>query len=157
MHFTPPQGCRARRLYVPHPLHQAVLDWVHNSLGSGHPGISTTQCLIAKKYWWPVCCFLSRVLTTEVNSITLGRPPASLACASPSVVDLALYFIMDLPSSSLFIGLTHPAFELQLSTQLSPCLIPWAFGAPSFKINQSFSCILGSASSLCIQRYIAQF
>lgn len=48
-----PPECPPGRLYVPRVLRPELLLWVHAQSGTGHPGIGTTQRLIACRYWWP--------------------------------------------------------------------------------------------------------
>ncbi|KAL0150494.1 hypothetical protein M9458_054311 [Cirrhinus mrigala] len=44
---TPPE-CPANRQYVPQALRHRTLQWIHTSLGSGHPGIHRTTTLACK-------------------------------------------------------------------------------------------------------------
>ncbi|KAK3570716.1 hypothetical protein QTP86_025256, partial [Hemibagrus guttatus] len=41
------------KAYVPTSLHLSLLDSVHASLGSGHPGRQRTLSLLKEQYWWP--------------------------------------------------------------------------------------------------------
>ncbi|KAK3553547.1 hypothetical protein QTP70_004572 [Hemibagrus guttatus] len=49
---TPP-GCPPTKHYVPSNLRIRVMQWVHTSLCSGHPGISRTLRLTQNSFWWP--------------------------------------------------------------------------------------------------------
>ena len=48
-----PQGCPANKQYVPSRLRLRVMQWVHTTLCSGHPGISRTLHLTQNSFWWP--------------------------------------------------------------------------------------------------------
>ncbi len=48
-----PPGGPERRSYVPTALHLTLLDALHTSPGSGHPGIQRTLSLLWNRYWWP--------------------------------------------------------------------------------------------------------
>ncbi|KAK3516080.1 hypothetical protein QTP70_005222 [Hemibagrus guttatus] len=41
------------KAYVPTSLRLSLLDSVHASLGSGHPGRQRTLSLLKERYWWP--------------------------------------------------------------------------------------------------------
>ncbi len=49
----PPPECPPNRQYVPQALRDRTLQWVHTSLGSGHPGIHRTNTLVRNAFWWP--------------------------------------------------------------------------------------------------------
>lgn len=49
---TPP-GCPPNKHYLPSSLRIRVMQWVHTSLYSGHPGISRTLHLTQNSFWWP--------------------------------------------------------------------------------------------------------
>ncbi|KAG1953648.1 hypothetical protein F2P79_009189 [Pimephales promelas] len=48
-----PPGDPEGRVYVPSRLRLSLMDSVHTSLGSGHPGSHQTLSLIQQRYWWP--------------------------------------------------------------------------------------------------------
>ncbi|KAL0150713.1 hypothetical protein M9458_054017, partial [Cirrhinus mrigala] len=39
--------------FVPAELRVPLLDWIHTSPGSGHPGSNRTLSLVRQRYWWP--------------------------------------------------------------------------------------------------------
>ncbi len=49
---APPGGPEGKR-YVPSNLRLTLLDLVHTSPGSGHPGSHRTLSLLRNRYWWP--------------------------------------------------------------------------------------------------------
>ncbi|KAL0204538.1 hypothetical protein M9458_002556, partial [Cirrhinus mrigala] len=48
-----PLGGPEGRLFVPAELRVPLLDWIHTSPGSGHPGSNRTLSLVRQRYWWP--------------------------------------------------------------------------------------------------------
>lgn len=48
----PPSECPTDLLYVPEPLHPRLLDQVHSTPISGHPGITATTHLHRNRFWW---------------------------------------------------------------------------------------------------------
>lgn len=74
-----PQGCPTNKQYVPSRLRLRVMQWVHTSLCSGHPGISRTLHLTQNSFWWPgmvkdvtnyvKSCFVCTVKTPQRTSI----------------------------------------------------------------------------------------
>ncbi len=48
-----PPGGPAGKKYVPSNLRLTLLDSVHTSPGSGHPGSHRTLSLLRNRYWWP--------------------------------------------------------------------------------------------------------
>ncbi len=49
----PPAETPPSRTYVPLALRQRVIQWVHSTLSSGHPGIAATVQLLTNRFWWP--------------------------------------------------------------------------------------------------------
>ncbi|KAI2657297.1 Transposon Tf2-9 polyprotein [Labeo rohita] len=48
-----PLGGPEGKLFVPSTMRSALLDSVHSSPGSGHPGSKRTLSLLRSRYWWP--------------------------------------------------------------------------------------------------------
>ncbi len=48
----PPAETPPNRTYVPRALRQRVIQWVHSTLSSGHPGIAATVQLLTNRFWW---------------------------------------------------------------------------------------------------------
>ncbi|KAL0175487.1 hypothetical protein M9458_027817, partial [Cirrhinus mrigala] len=48
-----PPECPEGKTYVPRSQRQYLLDTVHESPGSGHPGSRRTLSLLQARYWWP--------------------------------------------------------------------------------------------------------
>ncbi|KAG1956957.1 retrotransposable element [Pimephales promelas] len=48
-----PPGGPEGRVYVPTRLRLSLMDSVHTSPGSGHPGSQLTLSLVQQRYWWP--------------------------------------------------------------------------------------------------------
>ncbi len=49
----PPAESPPNRTYVPHALRHRVIQLVHSTPSSGHPGIAATIQLLTNRYWWP--------------------------------------------------------------------------------------------------------
>ncbi len=49
----PPANNPPNKHFVPQGLRLRVMQWVHTSLSSGHPGISRALRLLQNSFWWP--------------------------------------------------------------------------------------------------------
>lgn len=99
-----PEGCPTDRVYVPRDLRGQLIQWIHSTPSSGHPGILRTITLVRNWFWWPSdvssyvkCC---SVCSQTKDSIL---PPAGLL--QPLTIPhrpwshIAVDFITDLPLS----------------------------------------------------------
>lgn len=48
----PPHNCPANHTFIPPNLRKRLIQFVHTSLSSGHPGIAGTTQLLHNKFWW---------------------------------------------------------------------------------------------------------
>ncbi|KAI2654685.1 Transposon Tf2-9 polyprotein [Labeo rohita] len=48
----PPSDTPTGRLFVPSALRQEVLQWGHDSMLAGHPGVQRTISFISRAFWW---------------------------------------------------------------------------------------------------------
>ncbi|KAL0192337.1 hypothetical protein M9458_010633, partial [Cirrhinus mrigala] len=107
-HLTdpPPAECPPDRTYVPLALRQRLLQLVHATPSSGHPGITATIQLLSNHYWWPTLqpdatSFVKNCTNTSKSSHQL---PAGLIQPLPISRRpwsyIAIDFITDLPPSS---------------------------------------------------------
>ena len=48
-----PSACPPNRLYVPEALRSEVLQWVHASKFTCHPGSLRTRDVLCQRFWWP--------------------------------------------------------------------------------------------------------
>uniref|UniRef100_A0A8C1V5B8 Gypsy retrotransposon integrase-like protein 1 n=1 Tax=Cyprinus carpio TaxID=7962 RepID=A0A8C1V5B8_CYPCA len=103
-----PSGCPPNRQYVPGSLRQRIMQWVHTSLSSGHPGIQRTEELVRNSFWWPN---LTKDVSLYVKSCSMcaqSKTPRKLPAGllEPLPIPrrpwshLAVDFITDLPSSN---------------------------------------------------------
>lgn len=60
-----PVNCPPDKQYVPQNLCHRVMQWVHTSVSSGHPGISHTLHLLQNSFWWPS---MTKDVTTYVKA-----------------------------------------------------------------------------------------
>ncbi|KAK3548859.1 hypothetical protein QTP70_021279 [Hemibagrus guttatus] len=49
----PPAGCPATKVFVPLQFRHQVMQWVHETPSSGHPGIRRSTQLACRRFWWP--------------------------------------------------------------------------------------------------------
>lgn len=61
----PLTSCPPTKQYIQHILQQSVIQWVHTSLSTGHPGIQQTIALVPKLFWWSD-------LTEDVTSYSMS-------------------------------------------------------------------------------------
>ncbi len=61
--IQPPPECPADLVFVPEHFRQPLLNKVHTSPSSGHPGITATEHLLRNRFWWPT------LLTDAANFI----------------------------------------------------------------------------------------
>ncbi len=105
-----PDQCPPNRQYVPHNLRPRIMQWVHASISSGHPGISRTLHLLQNSFWWPS---MSRDVTTYVKSCQVcaqSKTPKELPSGllQPLPIPqrpwshLSIDFVTDLPHSDGF-------------------------------------------------------
>ncbi len=59
------------RTYVPLALRQRVIQWVHSTPSSGHPGIADTVQLITNCFWWSI---LQTNTITYIPSCVVSKP-----------------------------------------------------------------------------------
>ncbi|KAK3534513.1 hypothetical protein QTP86_016589 [Hemibagrus guttatus] len=106
---TPP-GCPPTKHYVLSNLRIRVMQWVHTSLCSGHPGISRTLHLTQNSFWWPS---MVKDVATYVKSCSvcaLSKTPKELLSGllQPLPIPqrpwshLSIDFVTDLPPSNGF-------------------------------------------------------
>ncbi len=103
----PPPECPTDLVFVTEPFRHPLLNQVHTSLSSGHPGIAATEHLLRNRFWWPT------LLTDTTNFIhncnicnttkSLRQLPAGLLQPLPTPrrpwSHIAIDFITDLPNS----------------------------------------------------------
>ncbi|KAI2646333.1 Transposon Tf2-9 polyprotein [Labeo rohita] len=106
----PPPQCPPNKHYVPQELRHQVLQWVHTSLSTGHPGISRTLQLVKNSFWWPS---LTKDTTSFVKSCQVcaqSKTPKELPSGllQPLPIPqrpwshLSIDFVTDLPPSQEF-------------------------------------------------------
>lgn len=75
-----PPECPPDLHYVPRSLRQRIMQRVHRSLSSGHPGIQQTIELLLNSFWWPNLIMMSLFKSCSVcaQSKTPRELPAGL-------------------------------------------------------------------------------
>ncbi|KAK3556384.1 hypothetical protein QTP70_008001 [Hemibagrus guttatus] len=105
-----PTGCPPTKHYVPSNLRIRVMQWVHTSLCSGHPGILRTLRLTQNSFWWPS---MVKDVATYVKSCSIcaqSKTPKELPSGllQPLPIPqrpwshLSIDFVTDLPPSNGF-------------------------------------------------------
>ncbi|KAL0199478.1 hypothetical protein M9458_008018, partial [Cirrhinus mrigala] len=93
----------------PESLHDRTLQWVHTSLGSGHPGINRTTTVVRNAFWWPT---MNRDIVNFVKSCAI--------CAQTKTPrELPAGLLQPLPIPH------HPVYWAT-----NPSMFPWS-GEPS--------------------------
>ncbi|KAK3574387.1 hypothetical protein QTP86_006576 [Hemibagrus guttatus] len=124
---TPP-GCPPTKHYVPSNLRIRVLQWVHTSLCSGHPGISRTLRLTQNSFWWPS---MVKDVATYVKSCSVcaqSKTPKELPSGllQPLPIPqrpwshLSIDFVTDLPPSNGFTTILVIIDRFSKACQLIP-------------------------------------
>lgn len=107
---TTPRRCPEQLLFVPEPVHPAVLRWGHSSKFAVHPSIRGTLAVIRQRFWWPtrerdIRCFVTScpvcAQTKSVSSAPAGLLRLLLTPSRPWS-HIALDFVKI--SSSLILG-----------------------------------------------------
>ncbi|KAL0149566.1 hypothetical protein M9458_055093, partial [Cirrhinus mrigala] len=99
-----PAECPPNRTYVPQALRQRLLQLVHATPSSGHPGITATIQLLTNRYWWPslqsdTISFV-KDCTICNTSKSAHQLPAGLLQPPRPWSHIAIDFVTDLPPSS---------------------------------------------------------
>ncbi|KAI2652463.1 Transposon Tf2-8 polyprotein [Labeo rohita] len=127
-HNPPPTNCPPNKHYVPQALRHRVIQWVHSSLSSGHPGISRTLQLVRNSFWWPS---ITKDVTTYVKACSLcaqSKTPKELPSGllHPLPIPqrpwshLSIDFVTDLPLSNEFTTILVTIDRFSESCRLIP-------------------------------------
>ncbi len=103
----PPAETPPNRTYVPLALRQRVIQWVHSTLSSGHPGIAATVQLLTNRFWWSTLQADTITHIRNCPTCNVSKPshqlPAGLLQPLPIPQrpwsHIAIDFITDLPLS----------------------------------------------------------
>ncbi len=103
----PPAESPPNLTYVPHTLRHRVIQLVHSTPSSGHPGIAATIQLLTNRFWWPTLPADTiahiRNCTTCNMSKSSHQLPAGLLQPLPTPQrpwsHIAIDFVTDLPPS----------------------------------------------------------
>ncbi len=103
----PPAETPPNRTYVPLALRERVIQWVHSTLSSGHPGIAATVQLLTNRFWWSTLQADTITHIRKCPTCNVSKPshqlPAGLLQPLPIPQrpwsHIAIDFITDLPLS----------------------------------------------------------
>ncbi|KAL0173249.1 hypothetical protein M9458_033560, partial [Cirrhinus mrigala] len=118
-HNPPPTNCPPNKHYVPQALRHRVIQWVHSSLSSGHPGISRTLQLVRNSFWWPS---ITKDVTTYVKACSLcaqSKAPKELPSGLLHPLPIPTY-PLDLPLSNEFTTILVTIDRFSKSCRLIP-------------------------------------
>ncbi|KAL0154784.1 hypothetical protein M9458_049047, partial [Cirrhinus mrigala] len=102
---SPPAECPPNRTYVPQALRQRLLQLVHATPSSGHPGITPTVQLLNNRYWWPslqsdTISFVKDCTICNTSKSAHQLPAGLLQPPRRPWSHIAIDFVTDLPPSS---------------------------------------------------------
>ncbi|KAI2644548.1 Transposon Tf2-6 polyprotein [Labeo rohita] len=103
-----PPGGPEDKLYVPSSMRSALLDSVHSSPGSGHPGSKRTLSLLRSRFWWPQMASEVSQHVRACSVCAMTNTPRQLPCGKlvPLPIPtrpwshIGIDFVTDLPSSN---------------------------------------------------------
>lgn len=105
-----PSDCLPDKVFVPENFRNRVLELVHNSPSSGHPGITATIQILQNRFWWPSLSKDTTQFVKLCHTCNMNKPsnqlPAGLLQPLPIPQrpwsHIAIDFVTDLPASSGF-------------------------------------------------------
>ncbi|KAI2646625.1 Transposon Tf2-6 polyprotein [Labeo rohita] len=143
----PPPECPPERTYVPRALRQRVMQWVHDSPSSGHPGITATIHLVTNRFWWPslqrdTTEFVRNCPACNISKSSHQRPAGLL---QPLPVPqrpwshIAIDYVTDLPASRNYTTILTVIDRFSKSCRLIPLTkLPSAFETAEVLMEQVF-------------------
>ncbi|KAK3570325.1 hypothetical protein QTP86_017161 [Hemibagrus guttatus] len=139
----PPANCPSTKIYVPIQYRHQVMQWVHESPSTGHPGIHRSSQLLHRRFWWDT---LKQDIENFVNSCptcaqTRGSPqlPEGLLEPLPIGADICGFFddtTEELCTRWMQVGAFYP-FSRNHNAQYYKPQDPAAFGADSVLVKSS--------------------
>ncbi|KAI2653818.1 Transposon Tf2-6 polyprotein [Labeo rohita] len=145
----PPPECPPERTYVPRALRQRVMQWVHDSPSSGHPGITATIDLVTNRFWWPslqrdTTEFVRNCPACNISSKSSHQRPAGLLQPLPVPQrpwsHIAIDYVTDLPASRNYTTILTVIDRFSKSCRLIPLTkLPSAFETAEVLMEQVFS------------------
>ncbi|KAL0187127.1 hypothetical protein M9458_018797, partial [Cirrhinus mrigala] len=103
----PPPECPPQLTYVPETHREQLLQQVHSTPSSGHPGITATLHLLKNRFWWPTINQDTQAFVKNCTVCNTCKPsrqlPAGLLQPLPIPhrpwSHIAIDFVTDLPNS----------------------------------------------------------
>ncbi|KAL0177254.1 hypothetical protein M9458_026148, partial [Cirrhinus mrigala] len=103
----PPPECPPQLTYVPETHREQLLQQVHSTPSSGHPGITATLHLLKNRFWWPTINQDTQAFVKNCTVCNTCKPsrqlPAGLLQPLPIPQrpwsHIAIDFVTDLPNS----------------------------------------------------------
>ncbi|KAK3515722.1 hypothetical protein QTP70_030166, partial [Hemibagrus guttatus] len=148
-----PTFCSAGKVYVPRRYRQQVMQWVHESLSTKHPGVHQTSQLPCRRFWWSTMRqdIEDFVRTCSTCAQTRGSHQLPEGLLDPLPVPrrpwshISIDFLTDIPNSGGFTAVMViidrfskacklvPIKELPTALQTADALFQhvfWNFGLP---------------------------
>ncbi|KAL0165899.1 hypothetical protein M9458_037743, partial [Cirrhinus mrigala] len=146
-HEPAPPGGPEGKQYIPSSLRHCLLDSVHTSPGSGHPGGKRTLSLLRNHYWWPqmtrdVYRYIRGCVVCAINNTSRRLPEGKLVPLSIPQrpwSHIGIDFATDLPKSDGFTTILVVIDHFSKACKLIPLPgLPTAMNTAQLLFSQIF-------------------
>ncbi|KAL0148420.1 hypothetical protein M9458_056230 [Cirrhinus mrigala] len=146
-HEPAPPGGPEGKQYIPSSLRHCLLDSVHTSPGSGHPGGKRTLSLLRNHYWWPqmtrdVYRYIRGCVVCAINNTSRRLPEGKLVPLSIPQrpwSHIGIDFATDLPKSDGFTTILVVVDRFSKACKLIPLPgLPTAMNTAQLLFSQIF-------------------
>ncbi|KAI2661157.1 Transposon Tf2-6 polyprotein [Labeo rohita] len=146
-HEPAPPGGPEGKQYIPSSLRHYLLDSVHTSPGSGHPGGKRTLSLLRNHYWWPqmtrdVYRYIRGCVVCAINNTSRRLPEGKLVPLSIPQrpwSHIGIDFATDLPKSDGFTTILVVVDRFSKACKLIPLPgLPTAMNTAQLLFSQIF-------------------
>ncbi len=131
----PPAETPPNRMYVPLALRQRVIQWVHSTLSSGHPGIAATVQLLTNHFWWSTLQADTITYIRNCSTCNVSKPshqlPAGLLQPLPIPrrpwSHIAIDFTLSGGHTTILTGVSHYTDYLASTLSYTPCKVLFCY------------------------------
>ena len=103
-------GTPAGKTYIPASLREQIIESMHTSLGTGHPGANATLSLLQERFWWRGMAEMVRRFVAGCAACAMAKTPRQLPAGKLQPLPipqrpwshLGIDFITDLPASDRY-------------------------------------------------------
>ncbi|KAL0152686.1 hypothetical protein M9458_052409 [Cirrhinus mrigala] len=147
LHEPAPPGGPEGKQYIPSSLRHYILDSIHTSPGSGHPGSKRTLSLLRNHYWWPqmardVHRYIRGCSICAINNTPRRLPEGKLVPLSIPQrpwSHIGIDFATDLPASDGFTTILVVVDRFSKACKLIPLPgLPTAMNTAQLLFSQIF-------------------